>query len=135
MNQLPMRSVRCVKNTVTPSLKRTASKIGGAKAAAGQLLQRRDNSAAVTEATASTVCPHLGLERESAEARIHATAEWQNALSYNEIPGPKPLPILGNTWRFVQHKTKRNHNMRSKIKRFRRQTCFHFSKSLQHNNQ
>lgn len=23
--------------------------------------------------------------------------------SYSEIPGPKPIPILGNTWRFIPY--------------------------------
>ncbi|XP_034107978.1 probable cytochrome P450 301a1, mitochondrial [Drosophila sulfurigaster albostrigata] len=104
MNQLPKRVWHA---TATPVIRRTASKIAGSKAASSQLLQRRENSATATAeataaATADAVCPHLGLEQEAAATpRIHATAEWQNALSYQEIPGPKPLPILGNTWRLM----------------------------------
>lgn len=26
---------------------------------------------------------------------------WNNVKSYKEIPGPKPIPLLGNTWRFI----------------------------------
>lgn len=26
---------------------------------------------------------------------------WDNAKPFQEIPGPKPLPLLGNTWRFL----------------------------------
>lgn len=26
---------------------------------------------------------------------------WENAKPYTEMPGPKPLPFLGNTWRFI----------------------------------
>lgn len=27
--------------------------------------------------------------------------EWDDAIPYKDIPGPKPLPLLGNTWRFM----------------------------------
>ncbi|XP_069679419.1 probable cytochrome P450 301a1, mitochondrial [Periplaneta americana] len=27
--------------------------------------------------------------------------EWERARPYSEVPGPKPLPFVGNTWRFV----------------------------------
>ncbi|PSN38977.1 putative cytochrome P450 301a1 [Blattella germanica] len=27
--------------------------------------------------------------------------EWDQARPYSEVPGPKPLPLLGNNWRFV----------------------------------
>lgn len=27
--------------------------------------------------------------------------EFANAKPYNEVPGPKPIPILGNTWRLL----------------------------------
>lgn len=38
-------------------------------------------------------CPHLtGLTTTTA---LHENA----ARPYNEVPGPKPLPLLGNTWR------------------------------------
>jgi hypothetical protein len=30
-------------------------------------------------------------------------AEWGYAKPFEDIPGPKPLPILGNTWRFIPH--------------------------------
>lgn len=28
-------------------------------------------------------------------------SKWSTAKPYSAIPGPKPLPLLGNTWRFV----------------------------------
>ncbi|EDW85888.1 uncharacterized protein Dwil_GK23301 [Drosophila willistoni] len=52
-----------------------------------------------TEAAAAAACPHL-LGTDGGEG-VSSTREWQNALPYNEIPGPKPLPILGNTWRLM----------------------------------
>ncbi|CAD7013946.1 unnamed protein product [Ceratitis capitata] len=61
---------------------------------------RENSSAATAAATANhpeMVCPHLANGGDA----VHETSEWQNALPYNEIPGPKPIPILGNTWRYV----------------------------------
>jgi hypothetical protein len=26
---------------------------------------------------------------------------WEKARPYSAVPGPKPLPIVGNTWRFL----------------------------------
>jgi hypothetical protein len=27
--------------------------------------------------------------------------EWDYAKPFDDIPGPKPLPIIGNVWRFI----------------------------------
>lgn len=27
--------------------------------------------------------------------------DWSRCRPYSEIPGPKPIPFLGNTWRFI----------------------------------
>jgi len=35
-----------------------------------------------------------------AEARPE---EWGYAKPFEDIPGPKPLPIIGNTWRFIPY--------------------------------
>jgi hypothetical protein len=29
--------------------------------------------------------------------------EWDCAKPYEDIPGPKPLPIIGNAWRFIPY--------------------------------
>jgi hypothetical protein len=29
--------------------------------------------------------------------------EWDFAKPFEDIPGPKPLPIIGNTWRFIPY--------------------------------
>ncbi|KAF4530825.1 hypothetical protein B566_EDAN015991 [Ephemera danica] len=42
------------------------------------------------------------LRRFSTSLRCYATsAEWETARPYNEIPGPKPWPIIGNVHRFI----------------------------------
>lgn len=28
---------------------------------------------------------------------------WNDALPYTDIPGPKPLPFIGNSWRFLPY--------------------------------
>lgn len=37
-------------------------------------------------------CPHAGQS-------VAATIDYGTVRPYSEVPGPKPLPILGNTWR------------------------------------
>lgn len=60
---------------------------------------------------ARTTCPHLS-STECEETRVKGDCnvdiaqsssgtEWEYALPYEDIPGPKPIPILGNTWRWV----------------------------------
>jgi len=71
-------------------MRRSVSKIGGA---GSRRLDSRESSTGVA------TCPHLADPEEASAPRIHSTSEWQNALPYNQIPGPKPIPILGNTWR------------------------------------
>lgn len=45
---------------------------------------------------AATVCPYVnGLDIDRPKAEITAT----KYLPYDDVPGPQPIPILGNTWR------------------------------------
>lgn len=56
-------------------------------------------------------CPHVAANNtivSNASSAIASTATESfdyagttAARPYSEVPGPKPLPILGNTWRFV----------------------------------
>lgn len=58
---------------------------------------------------ATSTCPHM-VDMAAAEAatintRLQShqqappTIKLEQARPYSEVPGPKPLPILGNTWR------------------------------------
>jgi hypothetical protein len=29
--------------------------------------------------------------------------EWDFAKPFEDIPGPRPLPVIGNVWRFIPH--------------------------------
>jgi hypothetical protein len=57
---------------------------------------------------AATVCPYahaaeeneINVERTKHEV-AKATAATTHYLPYSQVPGPKPLPIIGNTWRSV----------------------------------
>lgn len=51
---------------------------------------------------ATTVCPYAVQtdtnEVDIARVKNETTAKY---LPYSQVPGPKPLPIIGNTWRSV----------------------------------
>lgn len=89
MNNLSLKAWR---STVCcgPNLRQCVPRISGA---GSRRAQCRESSTGVA------TCPHLADSEEASAPRIHSTSEWQNALPYNQIPGPKPIPILGNTWR------------------------------------
>lgn len=58
-------------------------------------LARNENYA--TTAAAPAVCPHL-MDNTIQEAPS-SEVEWDKAIPYAKIPGPRALPILGNTFR------------------------------------
>lgn len=41
-----------------------------------------------------STCPHAAVLSPEYNSQL------ENARPYNEVPGPKPLPIVGNTWRY-----------------------------------
>lgn len=47
------------------------------------------------------------LQRDDAEpqgtqgGQHERDADWDAALPYADIPGPRPLPLVGNIWRFI----------------------------------
>jgi hypothetical protein len=51
---------------------------------------------------ATTVCPYAvqtdSNDVELASVKNETTTKY---LPYSQVPGPKPLPIIGNTWRSV----------------------------------
>ncbi|VVD02180.1 unnamed protein product [Leptidea sinapis] len=51
---------------------------------------------------AATGCPFSRRQRSQVAPSAALTDEaFTNAKPYSEVPGPKPIPILGNTWRMV----------------------------------
>ncbi|XP_061717347.1 probable cytochrome P450 301a1, mitochondrial [Cydia pomonella] len=51
---------------------------------------------------ATTGCPFSKRQRSQIAPTAEVSEEiFTNAKPYSEVPGPKPIPILGNTWRMV----------------------------------
>ncbi|GBP62023.1 Probable cytochrome P450 301a1, mitochondrial [Eumeta japonica] len=47
-------------------------------------------------------CPFASRHRSQVATAAAVDSEmFTNARPYSEVPGPKPIPILGNTWRLV----------------------------------
>lgn len=70
---------------------------------ASRVIIKSENSKFNSTATAAA-CPHLAeLQGSTTTTTEHHEQQhseaWANAKPYNEIPGPRALPILGNTWR------------------------------------
>lgn len=40
-------------------------------------------------------------DRQIVVERAKTTAAVEKYLPYSQVPGPKPIPILGNTWRWA----------------------------------
>ncbi|XP_011568545.3 probable cytochrome P450 301a1, mitochondrial [Plutella xylostella] len=51
---------------------------------------------------AASSCPFAARQRSQVAPAADLTEEiFTNARPYSEVPGPRPIPILGNTWRMV----------------------------------
>ena len=74
-----------------------------------KLCQRKNSTAA---AVAPAICPHSS----SSSSSVHDTQEWKNALPYDKVPGPRPIPILGNNWRWVNEGLKLSEILQTKQK-------------------
>lgn len=48
-------------------------------------------------------CPYVAVQNDQVPLNSKSSTKvpftYETVRPYNEIPGPKPLPILGNTWR------------------------------------
>jgi hypothetical protein len=45
--------------------------------------------------------PFRGNVNLAAQPVAEQTFDWDHARPYSEVPGPKPLPLVGNAWRFM----------------------------------
>lgn len=103
MSLFPTKLLRVISNINTLTAALPFSSASEASKTACSVQQTRKNSTTTTE----TTCPHFTLDTAPATVTttttnpLSSTAEWAVALPYNEIPGPRPIPILGNTWRYV----------------------------------
>lgn len=81
----------------------TTTTTATAKAAAAEPLNYYETQCPHAAATAvqpsNTIVSNTSSTRAANSAFGYAGTTA--ARPYSEVPGPKPLPILGNTWRFV----------------------------------
>lgn len=49
----------------------------------------------------STTAAHSSIGSVGSSEDIEITNELITAKHYSQVPGPKPLPIIGNTWRML----------------------------------
>ncbi|XP_077293107.1 cytochrome P450 CYP12A2-like isoform X1 [Arctopsyche grandis] len=50
----------------------------------------------------SEECPaHISKPKNDSSEYHCSKEEWDNAKPFSQVPGPVPLPIIGNTWRFL----------------------------------
>lgn len=87
------RNVRLITDVITK--RTTTTTTATAKAAAAQQLNYYEPQ-----------CPHAVVQNENILSNSSATTidttppfTYDTVRPYSEVPGPKPLPLLGNTWR------------------------------------
>uniref|UniRef100_A0A182Y367 Uncharacterized protein n=1 Tax=Anopheles stephensi TaxID=30069 RepID=A0A182Y367_ANOST len=73
-----------------------------------QIIRCSSTDRPIRHAHSTASCPHMVAALNDAEAvaqpqpassTTRNTIRLEDARPYSEVPGPKPLPILGNTWR------------------------------------
>lgn len=60
----------------------------------------------IKHAPLKDLCKHIARNRSSLAATAenfcpHHHEELQHIKPYSQVPGPKPIPLLGNTWRLL----------------------------------
>lgn len=82
------RNVRLITDVITK--RTTTTTTAAAKAATAEQLST------YYEPT----CPHGMVDNQNAPSMtIPPPTTYDKVRPYDQVPGPKPLPILGNTWR------------------------------------
>lgn len=87
-----MKSTRLVKKIVTTSTRLSTQPV--------RLLASCPH-AAVVGSDSESAAPHNSINEQRAAQATTSLNEYADVAPrpYSEVPGPKPLPILGNTWR------------------------------------
>lgn len=89
-----MKSTRSVRLVTEIAKRTTTTTTATNKAAAAEQLNYYEAQ-----------CPHAVTQNQNILSNSSATIDtstpftYENVRPYSEVPGPKPLPILGNTWR------------------------------------
>lgn len=85
------RSVRLITDVIAK--RTTTTTTAAAKAATAEQLNYYESA-----------CPHAAVQNadilKDSSSSTTNTMNFENVRPYSEVPGPKPLPILGNTWRY-----------------------------------
>lgn len=96
------RGVRLITDVIAK--RTTTTTTATAKAAAAEPLNYYEAQcphAAAAVAANATISNTSSPSLSTVAAEPFTYTSTTAARPYSEVPGPKPLPILGNTWRFV----------------------------------
>lgn len=88
----PARTARLAKNIISKS-RSTASSV----AQQHNFYETCPHAPAVVGS--ATVSDHINAETTQINQQPLVNTVHERVKPYSEVPGPKPLPILGNTWR------------------------------------
>lgn len=91
----PARSARLVKNLIAKSTSTATSAVAPSPVEQISFYETCPHAAVTNTTTSDHIdAPIAPIKPDLATNTIH-----QHVRPYSEVPGPKPLPILGNTWR------------------------------------